>query len=89
MSPENVHLELRDDRQGRQAGTGVAYVRFTSPEVAEQARHSRHKQMMGIRYIECMISTPGMLQPKDGTWFLFDVCFQPAWDVSKASWSLS
>ena len=61
VCPDGVRLEVRDDRQGRQTGTGVAYVQFSSPEAAEQARHSKHKQMMGTRYIECMISTPGML----------------------------
>ena len=35
-------------------GTGVAYVRFSSPNEAEKARKERHRQPMGTRYIECL-----------------------------------
>ncbi len=61
LNPDSVHLEIRDDRQGHHTGTGVAYVQFVSTEDAEQARQTKHKQMMGTRYIECMIFIPGML----------------------------
>ena len=49
------------DHPSQRTGTGIAYVQFSSPEEAERARHSRHKQMMGPRYIECMVFVPGQL----------------------------
>lgn len=61
LSPADVHLESRHDRQGNPTGTGVAYVQFSSPDVAESARSSKHKQTMGTRYIECMTWVAGML----------------------------
>ena len=60
LTPDSVHLETRDDRQGNHTGTGVAYVQFASADDADLARHSKHKQMMGSRYIECMIFIPGI-----------------------------
>ena len=39
---------------GTPVGTGVAYVRFSSPNEAEKARKERHRQPMGTRYIECL-----------------------------------
>ena len=59
LSADGVHLEVRDDRHGSHTGTGVAYVKFVSPQEAERARHVKHKQMMGSRYIECMVFVPG------------------------------
>ncbi len=44
----------KPDKDGAQVGTGVAYVRFTSPNEAERARKERHRQQMGARYIECL-----------------------------------
>ena len=60
LSAQDVHLETRDDRQGNPTGTGVAYVQFPSPDLAEDARHVKHKQMMGARYVECMTFITGM-----------------------------
>ncbi|KAA6418880.1 MAG: hypothetical protein FRX49_11106 [Trebouxia sp. A1-2] len=48
---------------GDHTGTGVAYVQFVSSEAAEQAQNTKHKQMMGTRYIECMILIPGRHMP--------------------------
>ena len=51
-------------------GTGVAYVRFTSPNEAERARKERHRQQMGSRYIECLpftashYTSPAALPPQ-------------------------
>ena len=59
MRPEDVHLETRHDRQGKQTGTGLAYVQFSSPDYADEARHTKHKQMMGTRYVECMTFIAG------------------------------
>ena len=63
LSQDDVHLETRNDRQENPTGTGVAYVQFSSPDTADQARNSKHKQSMGARYIECMTLTSGMLAP--------------------------
>ena len=57
----DVHLETKNDGQNNPTGTGVAYVQFSSPDSAEDARSSRHKQSMGARYIECMTLIAGML----------------------------
>lgn len=57
----DVHLERKNDGQDHPTGTGVAYVQFSSPDTAEDARSSRHKQSMGARYIECMTLVAGML----------------------------
>lgn len=62
VEPRDVHLETRNDHPGQRTGTGIAYVQFASPEEAERARHSRHKQMLGPRYIECMVFVPGWHQ---------------------------
>lgn len=59
LNTDSVHLETKDDRQGSLTGTGLAYVQFAHPAEAEQARQNKHKQMMGTRYIECMIFVPG------------------------------
>ena len=61
VDPYNVHVETKDDKQGHRSGTGMAYVHFASPEEAERARQTKHKQMMGARYIECMIFFPGKM----------------------------
>lgn len=61
LSEADVHVESRQDRLGSAAGTGVAYVQFGSPAIAEHARTSKHKQTMGTRYIECMTWISGML----------------------------
>ena len=55
-----MHLEVRHDRQGKETGTGLAYVQFSSPDYADEARHTKHKQLMGTRYIECMTFIAGM-----------------------------
>ena len=49
----------RPEREGR-LGTcnGVAYVQFLNAQEAEVARQSKHKEMMGNRYIECMTHIP-------------------------------
>lgn len=60
LRPEDVHLETRHDRQGKETGTGLAFVQFSSPDHADEARHTKHKQMMGTRYIECMTFIAGM-----------------------------
>lgn len=54
-----VVLMTRPEREGR-LGTcnGVAYVQFSSSQEAEGARQSKHKEMMGNRYIECMTHIP-------------------------------
>jgi hypothetical protein len=44
---------------GRAARQAQAWLMSNFPEDAEHARHTRHKQMMGTRYIECMILMPG------------------------------
>ena len=59
LNTDSVHLETKHDRQGSLTGTGLAYVQFAHPAEAEQARQNKHKQMMGTRYIECMIFVPG------------------------------
>ncbi len=59
LTSDSIHLETKDDRQGNLTGTGLAYVQFAHPAEAEQARQNKHKQMMGTRYIECMIFVPG------------------------------
>ena len=61
LSQDDVHLETRHDRQENPTGTGVAYVQFSNPDTAEDARNSKHKQTMGTRYIECMTLNSGML----------------------------
>lgn len=63
LSQDDVHLETRNDKQENSPGTGVAYVQFSSPDTAEEARNSKHKQSMGARYIECMTLISGMLAP--------------------------
>ncbi|KAL0021204.1 hypothetical protein WJX79_000077 [Trebouxia sp. C0005] len=63
LTPDHVHLETRTDMYGDHTGTGVAYVQFVSSEAAEQAQNTKHKQMMGTRYIECMILIPGRHMP--------------------------
>ena len=55
-------------------GTGVAYVQFVSSEAAEQAQNIKHKQMMGTRYIECMILIPGQTLLKTYTLHLQAIC---------------
>lgn len=54
-----VVLMTRPEREGR-LGTcnGVAYVQFLNAQEAEVARQSKHKEMMGNRYIECMTHIP-------------------------------
>ncbi|QDZ20594.1 splicing ribonucleoprotein [Chloropicon primus] len=54
-----VVLMTRPEREGR-LGTcnGVAYVQFSSSQEAEVARQTKHKEMMGNRYIECMTHIP-------------------------------
>ena len=47
-------MVTKPDKDGAQVGTGVAYVRFSSPNEAERARKERHRQQMGARYIECL-----------------------------------
>ncbi|KAA6418359.1 MAG: hypothetical protein FRX49_11724 [Trebouxia sp. A1-2] len=59
LNTDSIHLETKDDGQGNLTGTGLAYVQFAHPAQAEQARQNKHKQMMGTRYIECMIFVPG------------------------------
>ncbi|DBA74130.1 TPA: hypothetical protein ACH3X1_010935 [Trebouxia sp. C0004] len=59
LNTDSIHLETKDDRQGNLTGTGIAYVQFAHPAEAEQARQNKHKQMMGARYIECMIFVTG------------------------------
>jgi len=59
LNTDSIHLETKDDGQGKLTGTGLAYVQFAHPAEAEQARQIKHKQMMGTRYIECMIFVPG------------------------------
>jgi len=74
LTPDNVHLEIRNDMHGNHMGTGVAYVQFVSSEAAEQARNIKHKQMMGTRYIECMILIPGQTLLKTYTLHLQAIC---------------
>ena len=47
-------MVTKPDKEGTPVGTGVAYVRFTSPTEADRARKERHRQQMGVRYIECL-----------------------------------
>ena len=47
-------MVTKPDKEGTPVGTGVAYVRFTSPTEADRARKERHRQQMGARYIECL-----------------------------------
>jgi len=60
----------KPDKEGAPVGTGVAYVRFTSPNEAERARKERHRQQMGSRYIECLpftashYTSPAALPPQ-------------------------
>ena len=61
LSPRNVYLECRVDKRGRQTNTGIGYVCFANPHIAEQARVSKDKQMMDTRYIECRHVSPGVL----------------------------
>ena len=59
---------------GDHTGTGVAYVQFVSSEAAEQAQNTKHKQMMGTRYIECMILIPGQTLLRTYTLRLQAIC---------------
>ena len=65
-------MVTKPDKDGAPVGTGVAYVRFTSPNEAERARKERHRQQMGVRYIECLpftashYTSPAALPPQMG-----------------------
>ncbi len=54
LAHDGIQVVTKPDKDGTQVGTGVAYVRFTSPDEAERARKERHRQPMGARYIECL-----------------------------------
>ena len=51
-----MSLMTRPEKEGR-VGTcnGVAYVQFATASEAESAKQVKHKQIMGNRYIECMV----------------------------------
>ena len=40
---------MRPDGQGGITGSGVAFVRFVSPEAADRARAAKHRQLLGNR----------------------------------------
>ncbi|CAK0735830.1 hypothetical protein CVIRNUC_000646 [Coccomyxa viridis] len=54
LAQDGIQVVTKPDKEGTPVGTGVAYVRFTSPSEADRARKERHRQQMGARYIECL-----------------------------------
>ena len=54
LAHDGIQVVTKPDKEGTPVGTGVAYVRFSSPSEAESARKERHRQPMGTRYIECL-----------------------------------
>ena len=44
-----VEIVMRSDGQGGITGSGVAFVRFASPEAADRARAARHRRPLGNR----------------------------------------
>ena len=54
LAHDGIQVVTKPDKEGTPVGTGVAYVRFSSPNEAEKARKERHRQPMGTRYIECL-----------------------------------